>query len=278
MPTEWRLGDGLVGQAALERKTILYRGPRRGRARAVRARPRRDPTNVIVVPVVFEDQVLAVIELASLRPFGDINQVFLEQIVETVGVVRQHDRRHDADRGAAPAVAVARRGAPQRSPTSSSGQQRELQHTNAEIELARRELEARAEQLALSSKYKSEFLANMSHELRTPLNSLLILAKLLAENGDGNLSDRQVEFAGSIFDAGNDLLTLISRHPRPVQGRGGPDGRGGRRPSVVRALCADLEQVFRPIAEQQELTFSRRDRADEVPETFTTDEHRCSRS
>src|SRR5207248_4481819 len=151
-------------------------------------------------------------------------------------------------------------------------QQRELQHTNAEIELARRELEARAEQLALSSKYKSEFLANMSHELRTPLNSLLILAKLLGENVDGNLSDRQVEFARSIYDAGTDLLTLISDILDLSKVEAGKMDIAVA-PLSVRGLCKDLEQVFRPIAEQQALSFNV-EVEDGIPDTITTDEHR----
>jgi signal transduction histidine kinase len=270
VPTEWRLGDGLVGQAALERKTILTEVP----VGAVRVRSgltEADPTNVIVVPVVFEDHVLAVLELASLQPFGDINQVFLEQIVETVGVVVNTiiaTMRTEELLQQSQSLAEELRS----QSDELQRQQRELQHTNAEIELARRELEARAEQLALSSKYKSEFLANMSHELRTPLNSLLILAKLLVENGDGNLSDRQVEFAGSIFDAGNDLLTLISDILDLSKVEAGRMDVAVA-PVSVRALCADLEQVFRPIAEQQELTFNV-EISDEVPETFTTDEHR----
>src|SRR6266436_9959254 len=85
-----------------------------------------------------------------------------------------------------------------------------IEQKNAEVELARLALEEKAEQLALSSKYKSEFLANMSHELRTPLNSLLILAKLLSDNQEGNLSDKQIEFAGTIHKAGSDLLELIN--------------------------------------------------------------------
>jgi signal transduction histidine kinase len=143
---------------------------------------------------------------------------------------------------------------------------------NAEIELARRELEDRAEQLALSSKYKSEFLANMSHELRTPLNSLLILAKLLAENPEGTLTARQVEFAVSIRDAGYDLLALISDILDLSKVEAGKMDIAIR-PVRLSALCRDLEQTFLPIANQQELNFSVLvDRW--LPDTIPTDEHR----
>ena len=121
---------------------------------------------------------------------------------------------------------------------------------NAEIELARRELEERAEQLALSSKYKSEFLANMSHELRTPLNSLLILAKLLADNPEGNLTPKQVEFARSIHDAGNDLLNLISDILDLSKVEAGKMDVA-MAPVRLADLADDLAQTFRPIADQQ---------------------------
>jgi signal transduction histidine kinase/HAMP domain-containing protein len=270
LPAVWHLGEGLVGQAALERKTILTEVPD-GAVRIRSGLTDAAPANVIILPVVFEDQVLAVLELASLHAFGDINQIFLEQIVETVGVVLNN------------IVATMRTEELLQQSQSLAGelrnqsdelqrQQRELQHTNAEIELARRELEARAEQLAVSSKYKSEFLANMSHELRTPLNSLLILARLLAENAEGNLSDRQVEFASSIYDAGNDLLTLISDILDLSKVEAGHMDIA-MAPVEVGALCESLEQVFRPIAEQKKLTF-RVEVDPDAPRVFTTDQHR----
>ncbi|HEX2048779.1 MAG TPA: ATP-binding protein, partial [Acidimicrobiales bacterium] len=270
LPTQWHTGEGMVGQAALEKKTILVDVPS-GAARISTGLTEADPLNVIVLPVVFEDQVLAVIELASFRTFTDLDRSFLDQIVETVGIVLNTIM---ATMRTEELLAQSQSLAQELQSQSEElqRQQRELQHTNAEIELARRELEERAEQLALSSKYKSEFLANMSHELRTPLNSLLILAKLLAENGDGSLSERHVEFARSIYDAGNDLLSLISDILDLSKVEAGKMDVAVA-PVKVRSLCDDLEQIFRPIADQQALEFVVTV-DDGAPEAVSTDEHR----
>src|SRR5438552_3670983 len=296
------LGEGLVGQAALEKQSIVLADPPGDYVKIASGLGEATPRAVIVMPVPFEDRVMAVVELASFDPFTEVQRTFLDQLGETIGIVlntiqatmrteellRQSQaltlelqQRSEELQAQQEELKRANTELEQQADTLKASeellqtQQEELQQTNEEleekaqllaeqnsrieiknreIELARAALQERAEQLALSSKYKSEFLANMSHELRTPLNSLLILAKLLAENTDGNLTDKQIEFARSIYDAGNDLLTLISDILDLSKVEAGKMDIAVA-PLSVRALCADLEQVFRPIAEQQQLTF-----------------------
>ncbi|HEY8945907.1 MAG TPA: ATP-binding protein, partial [Polyangiaceae bacterium] len=249
----YRLRESLIGQAAFEKKRILlgdvpedfiYIASGMGEAR---------PRSVVVLPVLFEGDTKAVIELASFKPFIANHLSFLDQLMGSVGVIlnlisssmRTEELLQQLKTSNAELEAQA---------AELNDKAKLLEVKNTEVELASRSLEEKAEQLQLISKYKSEFLANMSHELRTPLNSLLILSQVLAENRDGNLTPEQVKFAQTVYTSGNDLLSLINEilDLSKVE--------AGKMPIVpktfrISELQDYLEQTFRHVADQKALGF-----------------------
>jgi signal transduction histidine kinase/CheY-like chemotaxis protein/HAMP domain-containing protein len=316
----FKAGEGLVGQALLERIPIVVDNAPQDYVKISSGLGDGEPVNLIVLPVIFEDQVLAVIELASFRKFSETHLTFLEQLMETIGVVlntlianmRTEELLEQSQSLTKELQSQSEELQARQEELSNSNkeleeqakslkaseemlqqQQEELQQTNEElqekaallerqnrdieiknreIELARASLEERAEQLALSSKYKSEFLANMSHELRTPLNSLLILSKMLGDNPEDNLTDKQVEFAKTIHNAGSDLLELINDILDLSKVEAGKmDVHVGQ--LGLPGIADYVARTFRPVADEKGLEFEI-ELADDLPESLTTDEQR----
>ncbi|MCW2872746.1 MAG: putative SigmaB asociated two-component system sensor protein, partial [Streptomyces oryziradicis] len=288
----FRLGQSLVGQAARSRRIIAVDDLPAGYVTVSSGLGSATPSSLIVLPIVVEDQVLGVIELASVASFTPVHRDFLGQLMETVGVnvntivanARTDELLGESQRLATELQARSEELQVQQDELQRSNaeleekaallvsQNRDIEAKNLEIEQARQELEERAHQLALASKYKSEFLANMSHELRTPLNSLLILAQLLAQNPGRNLTPKQVEYAGVIHSAGSDLLQLIDDILDLSKVEAGKtDISPARLP--MRRLLEYVEATFRPLTGQKGLDF-RINVANGVPSELITDDSR----
>ncbi|MFE3995592.1 HAMP domain-containing protein [Streptomyces goshikiensis] len=292
MPTSFRPGEGLIGMVAEEKRMVLVENTPPGYLKISSGLGEAPPAHVIVLPVLFEGTVLGVIELASFTPFTQIQKDFLSQIAEMIGtsvntisvnsrtelllkqsqeMTEQLRERSDELENRQKALQAANAELEEKAELLAQ-QNRDIEVKNTEIEEARQVLEERAEQLAVSMRYKSEFLANMSHELRTPLNSLLILAKLLADNADENLSPKQVEFAETIHGAGSDLLQLINDILDLSKVEAGKMDVSPTRIALVQ-LVDYVEATFRPLTAEKGLDFSVRV-SPELPATLHTDEQR----
>jgi HAMP domain-containing protein/signal transduction histidine kinase/DNA-binding response OmpR family regulator len=279
------VGRGLVGQCALEKQRILITRVPRAYTRIHSSLGSSRPRNIVVLPVLFEGETKAVIELSSLESFTTTHLTFLEQLTQSIGVVlntieatmrtenllqqsqqltielqtRQTELQQTNEELASKAKQLAE-------------QNVEVERKNKEVEQARRALEEKAAELALTSKYKSEFLANMSHELRTPLNSILILGQQLVENAAGNLSAKQVDFARNIHSAGTDLLTLINDilDLSKIE-----SGTVTVEPEEIpfSSLRDSVARTFHHLAESKSLAF-RVDIDSSLPKAFTSDPKR----
>jgi len=292
-PSQFGLGQSLIGQVAKTRKPIVVTDVPAGYVKISSGLGEAAPAHLMVLPIVFEDQVLGVIEAGSFSPFTQVHRDFLEQLMETIGVnvntiiansrtdaLLAESQRLASELQARTRELQVRQDELQRSnaeledkAVQLARQNRDIEIKNVEIEQARQELEERARQLDLASRYKSQFLANMSHELRTPLNSLLILARLLANNPEENLTPKQVEYANVIHSSGADLLQLINDILDLSRVEAGKMELHPER-FALGALVDDLLAVFRPLTTEKGLEFVAEPVAADVPAELFTDRQR----
>ncbi len=279
------LGEGLIGQCALEKTRIHLTNAPTNYLRISSGLGDAAPQSIIVLPVVFEGGVKGVLELASFDRFNPTHQAFLDQLTESIGIVlntiEANMRTEDLLKQSQSLAQELQSRQEELQQTNQELQEKagllahqnqEVERKNREVEQARQALEEKAKQLALTSRFKSEFLANMSHELRTPLNSLLILSDQLSKNTDGNLTPRQTEFARTIHSSGNDLLMLINDILDLTKIESGTVAVdvGELRTDELRNY---VERTFRHVAEAKNVDFLIR-LAPELPRSLFTDAKR----
>ncbi|MFJ8267226.1 ATP-binding protein [Peribacillus asahii] len=257
-------GEGIVGQAGLEKRTIYLTDLPEDYIKIISGVGSASPTNLMVIPVEYEGEVIVVIELAKFQEFTPIQQTLINQVANQIGVtVKSVSGRMQIENLLKESKDLTE---------ELQSQSEELQLHHNELVCMNEKLEEQAKQLELTSNYKSEFLANMSHELRSPLNSLLVLANLLAGNTEGNLTEQQVVFADTIYKSGNDLLQLINEVLDLSKIESGKiDIIPGE--ALLKNICLFAEHQFLPLAKQKGLHLSIQ--LDEnLPETIRTDQYR----
>jgi signal transduction histidine kinase/CheY-like chemotaxis protein/HAMP domain-containing protein len=287
-PIQYRIGQSLIGQVAKSKRPIVVDQIPQGYIKISSGLGEAQPANLAIMPLMFEDQVVGVVELASFTKFTAVQITFLEQLAETLGIsvnaiiansrtddLLEQSQRLTAELQARSSELQSRSEELQQSNADLedkaallAAQKQDIEAKNEEIERAREEIEERARQLALASQYKSQFLANMSHELRTPLNSLLILARLLAQNAGGNLTVKQIEYANVIYSAGSDLLQLINDILDLSKVEAGRMDINAERFTLA-ALVEDLQATFRPLTAEKGLDFEVAVERSAPPELYT---------
>ncbi|MEY2527529.1 MAG: hypothetical protein QOE73_2300 [Verrucomicrobiota bacterium] len=283
--SSFKLGESLVGQAALEKERIFLTNVPDDYVSVSSGLGESRPMNIVVLPILFEGQVKAVMELSSIERFNSTHQAFLDQLTESIGIVlntiEANTRTEDLLKQSQSLAAELQSRQEELQQTNQELEEKarqlveqnaEVERKNREVEQARQALEGKAQQLSLTSRYKSEFLANMSHELRTPLNSLLILADQLSANPEHNLTPKQVEFARTIHGSGKDLLNLINDilDLSKIESGTVTVDVGEVRFEEIRQ---NMERTFRHVAEGKGVNF-KIDIDPEMPSTIYTDAQR----
>ena len=304
---EFPPGQGLVGQALMEEKTIIvtdlpddYIVVQSGVGQAV-------PKNILVLPFQHDGKVIGVLELGSFHEFTDKQVAFLEEVSENIAIavnaaqsrhrmselLKETQRQSEALEQQQEELRATNEELEEQaqqlkaSQEQLESQQEELEMSNAELEesaaileeqkraleVSRNEIQAKSKELEMSNKYKSEFLSNMSHELRTPLNSLLILTKLLTENSEGNLTDDQIESCNMIYEGGQELLSLINEILDLAKIEAGKMEFSFKDVSMSQ-LAQSLENEFTHVAGNKDLEF-KVDMAEGLPEGMKTDAKRA---
>jgi signal transduction histidine kinase/CheY-like chemotaxis protein len=282
---EFALGEGLVGQAALERKSILITDVPTNYIQIQSGLGEAPPRQILLTPFLYENLLKGVIEIGTFQIFTEIQQEFLRQIMPSIGIaihsaqsrsqleelLQQTQMMTEELQSQQEELRQTNEELEQRTQDLEQ-QQEEIKQKNLALEKAQAAAETKAKELELASRYKSEFLANMSHELRTPLNSLLILAQLLADNKDGNLSSKQMEYAKTIHSAGSDLLLLINDILDLSKVEAGKIEISCQEISLPE-LLTNIEQKFQPLAHSKKLTFTI-STPPTIPSTLNTDSQR----
>ncbi|MBK5449050.1 response regulator [Bacillus sp. TH22] len=287
-----KMGEGLIGQCALEKQSFILREIPEEFRYVTSGLLEIRPQNLLVIPILFEDEVIAVMELVSVTEISDLHQDLIQQTVDNLGLtihsimgrMRIQTLLHESQ--AMTEELQVQSEELQTQAEELQMQAEELRTTNeqlesrteeaeqktTDLEITKSELEEKASEILRSSKYKSEFLANMSHELRTPLNSILLLSEMLRENHDNHLSDDEIELATVIHSSGKDLLTLINDilDLSKVE--------AGKLDVIFEAtnisdMAANMHQNFLHIAAQKNVEFTIED-SDIIPDLFYTDAKR----